>query len=224
MTAEPTAARALEPIGRTLLFSPAARALPTGIEWLRPPTDDELHADDFLVQRCGESVGWWTGDIVVTLHTRFGADQTLEQYSTEYARTRSLNEQTVLKYAQVCSFYPVLKRLSKPVTWSHHYIVWGSSAAPSLAACMAWLERASRESWSTGKLREELSKKTRNEVDSAEPPAPSGDYEQLVKLELWSAQSLPRLAAIDAPGARDMLAHLSSTVTLIDGLRAKASQ
>lgn len=220
--------RSLEPIGRTLLFSAAVHALPTGIMWLSEPTDEELHADDFLIQRCGESVGWWTGDIVVKLHQRQGHDQSLDQFAGEYARARSLNEQRVQEYAHVANFYPVLDRLKKPASYSHHRLVWESSATPSLASCLSWLARASKGDvdgipWSTGRLREELSKARRATMDAAEPPAPTGDYESLIRLELWSAQSLPRLATIDAPTARDMLTHLASTAALIDALRTRAA-
>ncbi len=226
---KPAQTRALEPIGRTLLFSAACHAMPIGIQWTRIPTEEELHADDFLIQRCGESVGWWTGDIVNALHSLKGVDKSLVQFAGEYARIRGINEEQTVKYAQVSRFYPVTDRRNKPASWTHHRTVWESSASPNLHACLTWLDRSIQgdgegKPWSTGRLREELAKAGRAASEPKEPTAPTGEYEAITRIEAWAAQSLPRVSTINAIAAREMLRNMASTVALIDGLRERAAK
>ena len=218
---------ALEPIGRSLIFSECCRATATGIEWLREPTSDELDSDDYTIQRCDDSAGWWMGDVIVKRWQREGSDKTLSEFAAEYARVRGLNEETVRQRANVGGFYPVVERSTRPISWSHHYIIWSVCGGDGLEKCLSWLAAASLGdkgvAWSTGRLREELRAARRSRENDEEPEAPKGEFDELVEVDRCCAIHLPKLKKLDALTAREMLMRFASTVAFVDGLRARAS-
>lgn len=220
--------RALEPIGRTVIFSAACRPSAVGIQWMRVPRDDEIKADDYMVQRCGESVGWWMGDLIVMLCKREGADLTLSAYAAQYARARGINEQTAIAYAGVAQFFPVSKRLNRPIAWGHHHIIWGWESGKGLSICLKWLKRAQRgdkgKSWSTGRLRSELADNSRHTGQATEPPPPTGDFDEMAKIESWSATKLSLVKKIGSDEAKEMLLRFESTIAFVDALRARANR
>ncbi len=211
------------------MFSKACRASAVGIEWLREPTAEEIKADDYMVQRCGESVGWWMGDLIVMLWKREGADLTLTAYAAKYARARGIDEQGAIRYASLAEFFPVLHRCNRPLTWTHHQIVWSLGAGKGLAICVKWLKRAVRgergKTWSTGRLRSEIAQSQRQRGETQEPAAPSdGDFDEMARMESWSATRIAKLKTIDASEVKEMLKRLESTMAFIDALRARAKE
>lgn len=219
--------RALEPIGRSLIFSGCCRVTPVGIEWKREPTAEELDADDYTIQRCEESVGWWEGDMIVMRHRREGADKTLSEFAAEYARVRGKNEVGARQKANVAQFFPVVERSTRPITWGHHYIIWAWLAGGGLKKCLGWLKRAGAGdkgvAWSTGRLRAELGAAARKGAEPAEPAPPVGEWDELGRIESWASTRMDAVRAIKADEAKAILGRMASTVAFIDALRLRAT-
>jgi hypothetical protein len=211
----------LEPIGSKVIFSQACKATPLGLEWVGEPSHEELLVDDYIVQRCDQSVGWWMGDLVVKLWRKEGADMSLNAFATKYAQVRGLSEQAVQQRAHVAAFFPLVERSTKPVAWSHHYIVWCMVGGEGLDVCAAWLKRAHAGEWSTGRLRRELAAENLK-AQNPEPPPPKGLFDELAPFDSWAASALSDVEKMDADRARRVLDAMKCVVAFVDALKRRA--
>lgn len=212
---------ALEPLGKRLIFSPCCKTSPVGIEWLKKPSIDELDADDYTVQRCDESAGWWMGDVIAKRHEIEGAGMSLREFAIKYAQARGLNEETVIARANVSAFFPVCNRLHRPITWTQHLMVCRYRGGEGLKVCLEWLKRAEKEGWSGGRLRQELGKDTRSKIEPNEPTPPAWDFEEATIFDSWASSELSFVDKMEEAKARRLLASLSCTAALIAALHRR---
>lgn len=235
----------LEPIGQRILFSPSVQPSSTGLVWAKEPTADQLDADDYTVQRCGGSVGWWMGDVIckridLELAKRRATageqgklfhmteDERAEfftAFSNDYARSRNLDESIVYQRTATSSFFPQHGRLAS-LDWTHHNTARQLAAkdAEPLACAFQWLERAAAEQWSVAKLRAEM--RAAQAASSAhdgddEPPAPGSVPREIARAEVWANAHWSEINGATPARAAWLLSQMSKTVQLVDVLRRK---
>lgn len=234
----------LEPIGQRILFSESVRPSSVGLTWTSEPTADQLDADDYTVQRCVASVGWWMGDVIckridLELARRAATAGTqgklfhlteddraafFASFSNEYARARGLDESIVFQRTATASFYPLASRVAS-LDWTHHNTARqiATATGQSLEWAGEWLSRANAGAWSVAKLRQEMRTASAAPHLDTEPPAPGSIPREVARVELWANANWDAITTSTPPArAAWLLSQMSRTVALIDRLRLLA--
>ena len=196
----------------------------TGMSWVGVDAE-RLRADEAVVLRCDHATAWWIGDLVREQWRRRkgGADE-LGAFAAEYAQRHGLPEKSTTMRALVAEFFPQPARCDRPVSWSHHAVIYAAKSGDGLAACIDWLRTCAREKWSVGQLKRELWATAEVMRSGREPSLPITELDEVVQHESWASALIGEVASYDAARAAKLLASMRCLEALIEELRKKAKE
>jgi hypothetical protein len=214
----------LEPNKKSLIALPGGHQMSlTGIEWAHPPTRDEVMEILKKTEEVDFAIAWANGDAIVEYVK-------CEQYARprlsvltallEYSHFLGKQVDTVKARYSVARHYAKKHRLSAPVYWSHHHLLW--SFGMSVVECIAWLRRAEAERWSVSELRAA--------VKQAKRPAVSSEPKELGFCPDWlrdaidhASGCLTEIETMPEDTAQALLAEAEPLAAYIDALRARVA-
>ena len=203
----------------------------TGLRFDQPVTPELLVQVGTFLQAVDQCSAWWWGDFLVAYcgyrlkdENARGVDEITrggkeKQYTAQYAYITGKDAQTLKNWRALANFFNSSCRQDE-LSHTHHIEAWSGSGGDK-AIADHWLDLAVAGEWSCSRLRAEIRRKNRTELEPDEPLPQFLLPLQVVEFAQWAAMKTKRIETMELDEARAILDEFAPILELVAAINVK---